>query len=159
MLMHASKVIENDGFSYVCVTGQSDNKECSVIAIGFLPLLAAPLIPYKTVGIFLCAIMALSGTVTLLALPAIIKIAEKLLFKPISEPKSVSCSCAFCIIISIASIILIALNVHQYGKLGMSKIVFLSVVVITAMALLCSLISRRRACKMAEARENENKKE
>jgi predicted RND superfamily exporter protein len=32
-----------------------------VIAIGFLPLLAAPLIPYKTVGIFLCAIMALSG--------------------------------------------------------------------------------------------------
>jgi len=29
-----------------------------VIAIGFLPLLAAPLVPYKTVGIFLCAIMA-----------------------------------------------------------------------------------------------------
>jgi hypothetical protein len=53
-----------------------------VIAIGFLPLLAAPLIPYKTVGIFLCAIMALSGAVTLLALPAILKLAEKVLFKP-----------------------------------------------------------------------------
>jgi hypothetical protein len=52
-----------------------------VIAIGFLPLLAAPLIPYKTVGIFLCAIMALSGAVTLLALPAILKLAEKVLFK------------------------------------------------------------------------------
>jgi len=52
-----------------------------VIAIGFLPLLAAPLIPYKTVGIFLCAIMALSGAVTLLALPAILKLAEKALFK------------------------------------------------------------------------------
>ena len=52
-----------------------------VIAIGFLPLLAAPLIPYKTVGIFLCAIMALSGGVTLLALPAILKLAEKVLFK------------------------------------------------------------------------------
>ncbi len=52
-----------------------------VIAIGFLPLLAAPLIPYKTVGVFLCAIMALSGAVTLLALPAILKLAEEVLFK------------------------------------------------------------------------------
>jgi len=33
------------------------------------------------VGIFLCAIMALSGAVTLLALPAILKLAEKALFK------------------------------------------------------------------------------
>ncbi len=52
-----------------------------VIAIGFLPLLAAPLIPYKTVGIFLCAIMALSGAVTFLALPAVLKLMEKVLFK------------------------------------------------------------------------------
>ncbi len=52
-----------------------------VIAIGFLPLLAAPLIPYKTVGVFLCAIMALSGAVTLLALPAILTLAEEVLFK------------------------------------------------------------------------------
>ena len=52
-----------------------------VIAIGFLPLLAATLVPYKTVGIFLCAIMVLSGAITLLVLPAIIKLAEKVLFK------------------------------------------------------------------------------
>jgi predicted RND superfamily exporter protein len=58
-----------------------------VIAIGFLPLLAAPLIPYKTVGIFLCAIMALSGAVTLLALPAILKLLEKVLFKRVSKKR------------------------------------------------------------------------
>jgi len=52
-----------------------------VIAIGFLPLLAAPLVPYKTVGVFLCAIMALSGAVTLLVLPAILKLVEKMLFR------------------------------------------------------------------------------
>ncbi len=52
-----------------------------VIAIGFLPLLAASLVPYKTVGIFLCAIMVLSGAITLLVLPAIIKLIEKVLFK------------------------------------------------------------------------------
>jgi predicted RND superfamily exporter protein len=128
-----------------------------VIAIGFLPLLAAPLIPYKTVGIFLCAIMALSGAVTLLALPAIIKLAEKLLFKPMREPKSVTCNCAFCIIISIASVALVAVNVHQYGKFGLSKLIILSVIITTAMALACGTISRRRACKMAQAQEKENK--
>jgi predicted RND superfamily exporter protein len=129
-----------------------------VIAIGFLPLLAAPLVPYKTVGIFLCAIMALSGAVTLLALPAIVKLLEKWLFKPIRQPGSVTCNCAFCIIISIASVALIAINIHQYGKLGLSKIVVLSVIVITAMALSCGIISRRRACKMAEEQKNKTKK-
>jgi predicted RND superfamily exporter protein len=44
-----------------------------VIAIGFLPLLAAPLVPYKTVGIFLCAIMALSGVVTLTVYPGLLR--------------------------------------------------------------------------------------
>lgn len=52
-----------------------------VIAIGFLPLLAAPLMPYKTVGIFLCAIMALSGATTLMVLPAVLTVLEKVLFK------------------------------------------------------------------------------
>ncbi|MCH9022051.1 MAG: MMPL family transporter [Planctomycetes bacterium] len=58
-----------------------------VIAIGFLPLLAAPLVPYKTVGIFLCAIMALSGMITLLVLPAILRIAAKVLFRKSSLSK------------------------------------------------------------------------
>ncbi len=127
-----------------------------VIAIGFLPLLAAPLIPYKTVGIFLCAIMALSGAVTLLALPAIIKLAEKWLFKPIRQPKSVTCNCAFCIIISVTSVALVAVNVHQFGKLGLSKLIILSIIITTAMALSCGAISRRRACKMAQAQDKEN---
>ncbi len=130
-----------------------------VIAIGFLPLLAAPLIPYKTVGIFLCAIMALSGAVTLLAMPSIIKLAEKSLFKPAREPKSVTCNCGFCIIISIASVALIAINVHQYGTLGLSKIVALSVIIITAMSLSCGVISRRTACKNFQAQKKENNKD
>lgn len=57
-----------------------------VIAIGFLPLLAAPLMPYKTVGIFLCAIMALSGIVTLLALPAFLQLGQRWLFKAKRQP-------------------------------------------------------------------------
>jgi predicted RND superfamily exporter protein len=45
-----------------------------VIAIGFTPLLFAPLMPYRTVGFFMAAIMAVSGAVTLVVLPAIMTV-------------------------------------------------------------------------------------
>ncbi|MDY6920375.1 MAG: efflux RND transporter permease subunit [Pseudomonadota bacterium] len=51
-----------------------------VIAIGFLPLLAAPLVPYNTVGIFLASIMATSCIVTLILLPAIMTALQRWLF-------------------------------------------------------------------------------
>jgi uncharacterized protein len=60
---------------------QAITRNVLVIAIGFLPLLAAPLIPYKTVGIFLCAIMALSGVVTLVVLPAVLTVFETKIFR------------------------------------------------------------------------------
>jgi len=119
-----------------------------VIAIGFLPLLAAPLVPYKTVGIFLCAIMALSGAITLLVLPAIIKLAEKVLFK-FRAPKTAGCNCGLCLIISIAAVVLVAVNLHQYWKLGWGKLAWISITAIPIMALICGIISRRQACKRA----------
>jgi predicted RND superfamily exporter protein len=126
-----------------------------VIAIGFLPLLAAPLIPYKTVGIFLCAIMALSGAVTLLALPAILKLLEKVLFRKIGQPKSVTCNCGFCLIISIAITVLLALNLKQYWQLGWTKMAAISLIAIPIMVLSCGIMSRRQACKAAARKENE----
>lgn len=126
-----------------------------VIAIGFLPLLAASLIPYKTVGIFLCAIMLLSGTVTLIVLPAVITIAQKKMFKPKREPASVGCNCVFCLIISTAIVVLAALNFHQYGKYGWSKLAWISIIVIPVMALICGLMSRRQACKVVAQRQKD----
>ncbi len=52
-----------------------------VIAIGFLPLLASPLVPYNTVGFFLSMIMAVSCVVTLALLPALLGIFRKGLFR------------------------------------------------------------------------------
>ena len=126
-----------------------------VIAIGFLPLLAASLIPYKTVGIFLCAIMALSGAVTLLALPAILKLLEKVLFKRAGEPKSVTCNCVFCLIISIAIVVLLTVNLHQYWKLSWSKLAVLSIIAIPVLAIICGIMARRQACKTAATEEKE----
>jgi len=52
-----------------------------VIAVGFTPLLAAPLVPYNTVGIFLASIMAISGIATMYILPSLITVLEKRLFR------------------------------------------------------------------------------
>lgn len=56
------------------------SKNVLVIALGFLPLLIGPLVPYKTMGIMLFAIMTLSGIITLLALPAILTVGQKWFF-------------------------------------------------------------------------------
>jgi len=129
-----------------------------VIAIGFLPLLLAPLVPYKTVGIFVCAILAVSGITTLLILPAIIRVLEKRLFKAEAESARPSCSCTFCVIISTAAVALVALNVHQFALVGWNVLVWVSVIAIPVMALLCAVISRRQACKTTETVREENLK-
>jgi len=51
-----------------------------VVGIGFLPLLATPLVPYQMVGILLSSILLLAGIATLVILPALIQIFEKQLF-------------------------------------------------------------------------------
>lgn len=56
-----------------------------VIAIGFTPLLAAPLVPYKTVGVFLASIMAISGIGTMFILPSLLAVFELRLFKKIKQ--------------------------------------------------------------------------
>jgi hypothetical protein len=57
-----------------------------VIAIGFLPLLVASLVPYKTTGIMLFLILSCSGIVTLLALPAVLTVAERCFFRNVPTP-------------------------------------------------------------------------
>jgi predicted RND superfamily exporter protein/outer membrane lipoprotein-sorting protein len=62
------------------------SRNAIVIAIGFLPLLASPLVPYNTVGFFLAAIMAVSCGVTLILLPAAMNLFKrKLLGTPATE--------------------------------------------------------------------------
>jgi len=124
-----------------------------VIAIGFLPLLAAPLVPYKTVGIFLCAIMALSGIVTLMVLPALLTVAEKKLFGAAKTPQSVGCNCVFCVIIAVAAVALVALNVHQFGLVGISTLFWGSAIAIPVLALSCGMLSRRQACRRRDIQQ------
>ncbi|HUW18441.1 MAG TPA: MMPL family transporter [Sedimentisphaerales bacterium] len=128
-----------------------------VIAIGFLPLLAAPLVPYRTVGIFVCAIMALSGAVTLLALPAVVKLAEKGLFRAVKAPVSAGCNCGLCLAVSAATVVLVSINLHQYWNLGWNKLGWIIIIAIPLTGLLCGILSRRQACKAAGTKETKTK--
>ncbi|MHC4334436.1 MAG: efflux RND transporter permease subunit [Planctomycetota bacterium] len=130
-----------------------------VIAIGFLPLLAASLVPYKTVGVFLCAIMGLSGAVTLLALPAMIRVAERLLLRPSVRPVAASCNCGLCLVVSAAMVVLVSLNLHQYWNLGWTRLGLISIIAIPLLGLLCGIMSRRRACKGVESKATESREQ
>lgn len=57
------------------------SRNAIVIAVGFLPLLFAPLVPYQTVGVLLAAILAVSGVATLLLLPALLALGERWFFR------------------------------------------------------------------------------
>lgn len=52
-----------------------------IIAFGFLPMLIASLVPYKTTGLLLFSILTISGGVTLMVLPAILTVGQKLFFR------------------------------------------------------------------------------
>jgi len=52
-----------------------------VIAVGFTPLVLAPLMPYKTVGVFLASIMMISGLATIIILPALLTLGQNFLFR------------------------------------------------------------------------------
>lgn len=52
-----------------------------VVAIGFLPLMIAQLVPYKTTAVMLFAVLFFSGLVTLTCLPALLTIMERLFFR------------------------------------------------------------------------------
>lgn len=61
-----------------------------VIAVGFTPLLLAPLVPYITVGAFLASIMALSALVTLVLLPVVMTLLRRPLFGLQDTPANTS---------------------------------------------------------------------
>ncbi len=116
-----------------------------VVAVGFLPLLAAPLVPYQTVGIFIAAILAVAGVATLLILPALIAPLEKRLF-PRSRMCCLVCNCASCIASAVAAVALVAVNVQEFLEVGWNTLTWVSIPVVILLAGACAWMSRREKC-------------
>jgi uncharacterized protein len=118
-----------------------------VVGVGFLPLLAAPLMPYKTVGFFIAAILSLAGVATLVLLPALVRVLEPWLF-PSAERPRLACACVTCIVAGFAGVGVVALNVHQFLALGWSGVSVFSAIALVACAGLCLASSRRASCRV-----------
>ena len=65
--------------------GRAISRNAIVIAVGFLPLLLSPLVPYNTVGMFLAAIMIISCLTTLVILPILMNYLKGFLFNKRQE--------------------------------------------------------------------------
>jgi len=129
-----------------------------VIAVGFLPLLLAPLVPYKTVGMFMAGILAVSGMGTLLILPALLRVLERRLFAP-KQVMGVKCNCAACLASATAAVLLVAVNLHQYLAVRWTTLTWISIVAIPLLAFGCGLMSRREKCRLVEQAEEKSQEE
>ncbi|MCX8065704.1 MAG: MMPL family transporter [Candidatus Hydrogenedentes bacterium] len=117
-----------------------------VIALGFTPLLLAPLVPYITVGTFMASIMLFSGIGTLIILPALARLFEPLLF-PKNRLCSITCMCNTCIVTGITIVAAVALNLYQFLNIGWTKLTWVSLTAILILSVVCFISSRRNQCK------------
>ncbi|MFH1378828.1 MAG: MMPL family transporter [bacterium] len=119
-----------------------------VVAIGFLPLLAAPLIPYKTVGFFMFTIMLVSSIATLVILPAILTVCTKLIVP--EERKSMVCNCGYCFVIAAAVSVAVVFVLMGYTTMGWKPVTFISIGIVAVLSGICSRISKNKICVSKE---------
>ncbi|MHC4591588.1 MAG: RND transporter, partial [Planctomycetota bacterium] len=122
------------------------SRNAIVVAVGFLPLLAAPLVPYKTVGMFMAGILGVAAVGTLLILPALVTVLKQALFARMGVVR-ITCNCVACMVSSVAAVLLLALSLHGYFRLGWNTLTWLSVVLIPVLVFGCGFFARRAECK------------
>ncbi|MGR9108565.1 MAG: efflux RND transporter permease subunit, partial [Gammaproteobacteria bacterium] len=121
-----------------------------VVSTGFLPLLAANLIPYQTVGIFIAAILMLAGLTSLWILPALVTLLEPWLF-PRSRRVELTCNCGTCVIAGITLVGVVAINMHQFLHTGWRPLSTFGLAAVIVLSASCVILSRRQACRTPNA--------
>ncbi len=124
--------------------GRAIIRNALVVAIGFLPLLAAPLVPYKTVGFFMFSIMAVSSLATLFILPAIISLKPSVILDDTKE--AIVCRCSNCMLTSLFVAFAVAYVLAGYTAVGWRPITFVVIAIIVITAGVCNFISRHKIC-------------
>ncbi|HRZ17374.1 MAG TPA: MMPL family transporter, partial [Candidatus Hydrogenedentes bacterium] len=119
-------------------------RNITAVAVGFTPLLAAPLVPYNTVGVFMAAILGASGVATLIIMPALMRVLERMLF-PESRVCRITCSCCTCAATAAAFAGAVTVNLQFLGGTW-TQWTLGSLVFIVAAVGLCAVMSRRAGC-------------
>jgi len=135
------------------VLAQAISRNIIVIAAGFLPLLLAPLIPYKTVGMLLATILFVAGLSTLLILPAAIRLLEPKLFI-VKKAVGPGCNCGLCLLSAAAVVAIVTLVIQPYVPMDWTTLRWIAAAILPLTALICGLSSRRQKCKMLEEQEH-----
>ncbi|MFP4035811.1 MAG: efflux RND transporter permease subunit, partial [Desulfovermiculus sp.] len=125
--------------------GRAILRNVLVIAVGFTPLLAAPLVPYQTVGLLMASILFLSGAVTLLILPSLIRHAQELLF-PVTQRLAFVCRCGTMALAGACVAGLVVVNLMQFVRLGWTGWTLIAGLGVLVFVGLCSIMSRRAGC-------------
>ncbi|MBU2591753.1 MAG: MMPL family transporter [Nitrospinae bacterium] len=123
--------------------GRAIIRNALVVSIGFLPLLAAPLVPYNTVGFFMFAIMAVSGLATLLLLPAVLATWPDLLLKLDS---SAGCNKGHCMLTWSFVAVVAAYLLLGYTNVGLQTVIYVVIGILVASVPLCYLSANRKGC-------------
>jgi predicted RND superfamily exporter protein len=124
--------------------GRAIMRNAFVVAIGFLPLLLAPLIPYRTVGFFMFMIMAVSSAATLLILPALASLKPHWFFH--GKERGMVCNCRNCFLIGIFVAAAVAYVMGGYSTAGWSIITLVSIGIIAFAGMLCNFVSKHKFC-------------
>lgn len=124
--------------------GRAIVRNALVVAIGFLPLLAAPLVPYKTVGFFMFTIMAVSSVATLFIIPAIISLFPNIVAQE-SEGK-MTCRCRHCMLVGFFAALAVAYLLLGYTMATWKPVTFIAIGIIVVFSGLCHAASKRKAC-------------
>jgi len=117
-----------------------------VVGVGFLPLLATPLVPYRTVGLLIAAILLTAGVASLLILPAMITLLEPWLF-PQTDKVRFTCRCGTCMLTAALIVMLVAINVRQFLSVRWTTLTWLGMVLILVLMGICYRMSKRAECQ------------
>jgi hypothetical protein len=130
------------------------SRNAIVVGIGFLPLLLAPLVPYKTVGLFIAAILLLAGISTMLLLPSAVTLLEGQLF-PRTRKACVTCNRVTCFAVIVAAVALVMVNIHTFVDVRWTALTWISVASVLLLMGLCLWSSKGEKAKTETfAREN-----
>ncbi|MFH1189510.1 MAG: MMPL family transporter [Candidatus Omnitrophota bacterium] len=128
--------------------GRALVRNALVIAIGFLPLLLSPLVPYQTVGVFMFLIMLASSVATLIILPAFISAFPALMLE--KSDKFGVCSCKQCMLVAAVIAGTIAYCLIAYMNMKWGPTTLISVAVMIAISFVCYMVSRSKVCAQKE---------
>ena len=116
-----------------------------VVGAGFLPLLAAPLVPYQTVGALIASILIAAGAASLIILPAVIRLLEPLLF-PKNRPRQLLCFCGTCFLTAATGTALVLVNIGQFLEASWTGLTWIGIGAFAVFVALCWLNSKRQSC-------------